>query len=127
MRRSRGGQAAQRDLGRLGLVSGAGWQAELRRYTVPFVVLAVVTAGALVGRRALRDDQPRASEQARPAQRAEPRVAVKHAAAKFYIVESGDTLGSIAGEFETSVDRLLELNPAVDPRSLRVGQRVRVG
>jgi LysM repeat protein len=108
-------------------VSGAGWQAELRRYSVPFVVLALVTAGALVGRRALRDDEPRASERAKPAQRVEQRVAVKRAAVKFYIVESGDTLGSIAGQFETSVDRLMELNPAVDPRALRVGQRVRVG
>jgi LysM repeat protein len=108
-------------------VSGAGRQAELRRYAVPFVVLALVTTGALAGRRALRDDQPRASAEGKPAQRAEPRVAVKHAAAKFYIVESGDTLGSIAGQFETSVDRLMELNPAVDPRALRVGQRVRVG
>ncbi len=127
MCRGRGGQAAERDLGRLGLVSGAGRQAELRRYAVPFVVLALVTTGALAGRQALRDDQPRARAETKPAQRAEPRVAVKHAAAKFYIVESGDTLGSIAGQFETSVDRLMELNPAVDPRALRVGQRVRVG
>jgi Tfp pilus assembly protein FimV len=127
MRRGRGGQAAERDLGRRRLVSGAGWQAELRRYAVPFLVLVLVTAGALAGRRALRDDEPRASVHAKPAQRAAPRVAVKRAATKFYIVESGDTLGSIAGQFETSVDRLLELNPAVDPRALRVGQRVRVG
>jgi LysM repeat protein len=127
MCRSRGGQAAERDLGRLGLVNRGGWQTELRRYAVPLVVLALVTAGGLAGRRALRDDQPRASEAANPTQRAEPRVAVKHAAARFYIVESGDTLGSIAGRFETNVDRLMELNPAVDPRALRVGQRVRVG
>jgi LysM repeat protein len=108
-------------------VSGAGWEAELRRYAVPVVVLALATAGALVGREALRDDAPPRVEQAQPAQRAEPRVAVKRAAARFYIVESGDTLGGIAGQFDTSVDRLLELNPAVDPRALRVGQRVRVG
>jgi LysM repeat protein len=108
-------------------VSGAGWEAELRRYTVPVVVLGLVTAGAVAGRRALRDDAPRKIDQAKPAQRAEPPVAVKRAAARFYIVESGDTLGGIAGEFDTSVDRLMELNPAVDPRALRVGQRVRVG
>jgi LysM repeat protein len=108
-------------------VSGAGWEAELRRYAVPLAVLALVTTGALVGRRALRDDPPRANEQAQPAQRAEPRVAVKRAAAKFYLVHSGDTLGGIAGRFDTSVDRLMRLNPTVDPRALRVGQRVRVG
>jgi hypothetical protein len=108
-------------------VSRAGWEAELRRYAVPVVVLALATAGALAGRRALRDDSPPKVEQTHPAQRAEPRVAVKRAAARFYLVQSGDTLGGIAGRFDTSVDRLTELNPAVDPRALRVGQRVRVG
>jgi LysM repeat protein len=124
--RSRGGEAAERDLGRSGLVSSASWQAELRRYAVPFLVLAVATAGALAGRRALRDEAP-PTESAKPAQHVQPRVGIKRAAARFYIVESGDTLGGIAGRFETSVDRLMELNPSVDPRALRVGQRVRVG
>jgi LysM repeat protein len=119
MRCGRSGEAAQRDLGRCGLVSGAGWQAELRRYAVPFAVLALATTGALAGRRALRDDSPRTS--------VEPRVGIKRTAVKFYIVEYGDTLGAIAGRYETTVDRLMELNPSVDPRALRVGQRVRVG
>jgi LysM repeat protein len=108
-------------------VSGAGWEAELRRYAVPVVVLALVTAGALAGRRTLRDDSPAKVEHAQPVQRGAPPVAVKRAATRFYIVESGDTLGGIAGQFDTTVDRLMELNPAVDPRALRVGQRVRVG
>ena len=103
------------------------WQAELRRYAVPFLVLAVATTGALVGRRALREDSPRAASKPAPLDRTQPRVAVKRAAAKFYLVESGDTLGEIADRFDTSVDRLLELNPSVDPQALRVGQRVRVG
>jgi LysM repeat protein len=127
MRCSRGGEATKRDLGRRGLVSGVRWQHELRRYAVPFVVLALATAGALAGRRALRDDSPRTSGNTKPAQRVEPRVGIKRTAVKFYIVESGDTLGAIAGRYETSVDRLMELNPTVDPRALRVGQRVRVG
>ncbi len=127
MRRGRGGAAAERDLGRVRLVSGAGWRAEVRRYAVPFLVLAVATAGALVGRRALRDDPPRAASERAQVQPERPRVAVKRAAAKFYLVQSGDTLGEIAERFDTSVDRLLELNPSVDPRALRVGQRVRVG
>jgi LysM repeat protein len=48
-------------------------------------------------------------------------------AAQFYTVQSGDTLGGIALQFDTSVSQLLELNPGIDPRALHSGQRVRVG
>jgi hypothetical protein len=41
-------------------------------------------------------------------------------------VESGETLETIAAEHGTTVEALLELNPGIDPRTLRVGQRVRV-
>jgi LysM repeat protein len=53
-----------------------------------------------------------------------PRTKSTRAAA--YSVRSGDTLASIAEKFGTSVDRLLELNPGIDPTALRVGQSVRV-
>ena len=43
-----------------------------------------------------------------------------------YSVRSGDTLGTIADRFGTTVDQLLVLNPGIDPRALRVGQRLRV-
>ena len=45
---------------------------------------------------------------------------------QFYTIESGDTLGEIAAEFDTTVDALLELNPGVDPAALTPGQRIRV-
>ena len=48
-------------------------------------------------------------------------------AEQFYTVQSGDTLGGIALQFNTSVSQLLELNPGIDPRALHSGQRVRVG
>jgi LysM repeat protein len=41
-------------------------------------------------------------------------------------VESGETLGTIADEFDTTVESLVELNPGVDPTALTVGQRIRV-
>ena len=47
--------------------------------------------------------------------------------AKYYVIQSGDTLGSIAGKYNTTVDELLTLNPAVDPSALQPGQRIRVG
>jgi LysM repeat protein len=46
--------------------------------------------------------------------------------AQYYVVQSGDTLGSVAQKYSTTVDQLLTLNPGVDPAALRIGQRIRV-
>ena len=43
-----------------------------------------------------------------------------------YTVQSGDTLDSIARQTGTSVARLEQLNPRVDPTALRVGEKIRV-
>ena len=45
---------------------------------------------------------------------------------RFYTIEAGDTFGSVAAEFDTTVERLVELNPGVDPSALTIGQRIRV-
>jgi len=47
--------------------------------------------------------------------------------AQYYVIESGDTLGSIAAKYDTSVDELTTLNPGIDPSALQPGQRIRVG
>jgi len=47
--------------------------------------------------------------------------------AQYYVIESGDTLGSIASKYDTSVDELMTLNPGIDPSALQPGQRIRVG
>jgi LysM repeat protein len=46
--------------------------------------------------------------------------------AEFYVVQSGDTLGSIAEKHSTTVDELMTLNPGIDPTALNIGQKVRV-
>jgi LysM repeat protein len=46
--------------------------------------------------------------------------------AQYYVVQSGDTLGSIAQKYNTTVDELMTLNPGIDPTALHIGQRVRV-
>lgn len=46
---------------------------------------------------------------------------------RFYRVRAGDTLESIAARFDTQVEALLELNPAIDdPLALQRGQRIRI-
>ena len=43
-----------------------------------------------------------------------------------YTVQSGDTFASIATKTGTTVARLEQLNPGVDPTTLRVGEKIRV-
>jgi LysM repeat protein len=49
------------------------------------------------------------------------------AAARYYTVQTGDTYGSIAAKENTTVADLEALNPNVNPTTLQVGQRIRVG
>ena len=46
--------------------------------------------------------------------------------AEYYVVQSGDTLGSIAQKYGTTVDALTTLNLGIDPTALHIGQRIRV-
>jgi LysM repeat protein len=46
--------------------------------------------------------------------------------AEYYTVQSGDTLGSIASQYNTTVDELMTLNPGIDPNAMHIGQRIRV-
>ena len=43
-----------------------------------------------------------------------------------YAVEEGDSLSTIAEQFDVSVDRLLRLNPDVDPQALTTGQEITI-
>lgn len=46
--------------------------------------------------------------------------------AQYHTIRSGDTLGKIASQYGTSVSALQRLNPDVNPRRIRPGQRIRV-
>jgi LysM repeat protein len=45
---------------------------------------------------------------------------------EFYEIKAGDTLEIVAEQQGTTVERLLILNPDVDPVALTIGQRIRV-
>jgi LysM repeat protein len=45
---------------------------------------------------------------------------------RLYTVRRGDNLASVAARFGVDVDRLIELNPQVDPQVLTTGQRIKL-
>lgn len=97
------------------------------RYGFPVLALAAVTMIVLLARPALHGGEAaRPKVRAAKVQQAPAKERIKPARASAYAVRSGDTLASIAEKFGTTVDRLMELNPAVDPVALRVGMPIRV-
>jgi LysM repeat protein len=45
---------------------------------------------------------------------------------RFYVVQGGDTLNTIAQATGVPIDELLTLNPSVDPQALVSGQRIKL-
>lgn len=98
------------------------------RFGLPTAFLLLATVTVLVLRSAIHDDVAAATVRPPappPVATVEPRR-TRSARASAYSVRSGDTLGTIAERFGTTVDELLVLNPGIDPHALRVGQSVRV-
>jgi LysM repeat protein len=46
------------------------------------------------------------------------------ACGQFYIIQEGDTLFSIANQFDTTPENILRFNPDLDPANLPVGRRI---
>jgi LysM repeat protein len=111
---------------------------QLARFGAPAAFLAGVTIAILLIRAGLSapDETRTAATTATATTPTRPTVATRRTTtrantptapeARFYTVEAGDTFGTIASEFGTTVERLEELNPGVDTTSLRIGQRIRV-
>jgi LysM repeat protein len=101
----------------------------IARWVAPIAFLAAVTIGALVVRAGLDQGKHHAKP---PAVTTTPKTKPHHlhphhaAQQKTYTVESGDTLASIAVKTKTSVAKLEQLNPGIDPTALRVGEKIRV-
>jgi LysM repeat protein len=97
-----------------GLDSGSGSTTTVGRPTIPTATKAVTTTTTklvLTGPQA--GTTTTATETTTPG-------------AEYYVVESGDTLGSIAEKYSTTVDELMTLNPGIDPTAMHIGQRIRV-
>ena len=100
-------------------------RSRITRWVAPIAFLAVITIGALLVRagfeqgRHHRATSPTTTVTSKETHSRKPRV-------RSYTIQSGDTLASIAAKTGTSVARLEQLNPGINPTALRVGQKIRV-
>ena len=115
---------------------------QLARIAAPAAFLAAVTIAVLLIRSGLEGGPtatttqtathvttsatPRRKKHVRPAAATTTAAASTTGAAVYYTVQSGDTYGSIAARYGTSVQALEALNPGVSSTALTVGQRIRV-
>jgi len=119
---------------------------ELKRYGAPALFLLAVTVAVLLVKSGLDNGSPadtaataptttHATTQTQPTTTitltdsvtSTPGTTTAPANAQYYVIQSGDTLGSVAAKYNTTVDELMTLNPGVDPSALQPGQRLRVG
>ncbi len=100
-----------------------GWRAEVKRYGAPAAFLLAVTIAVLLVRSGLRQDSATT-----PVTTSVRTTTTTPAARRprYYKLRAGETLSDVAVRFDTTVDRLLALNPHVKPTALIVGQRIRV-
>jgi LysM repeat protein len=108
---------------------------ELARFAAPAAFLLALTIAALLVHAGLsggsESDRPTTPVTERHVTtRARTTTATKTRASpakRYYTIQSGDTLDVVAARVGTTTERLLALNPGIDPHALTVGQRVRIG
>ena len=101
----------------------------ITRWAAPVAFLAAVTIGALVVRAGLQHGGHQGAKS--PTTTLTSKTKKKHPPGqkrkrRTYTIQKDDTLASIATKTGTSVARLEQLNPGIDPTGLRVGQTIRV-
>lgn len=102
------------------------------RLAAPAAFLAGVTIAVLLVRAGLEDEPATTGSTTVAATTARAtttgRTTTRKAAPKpvYVEVQSGDTVDQIAIDNNTTVERILTLNPGLDPTGLQVGQQVRV-
>lgn len=97
------------------------------RYAAPLLFLLAVTLVVLLVRGVLRSGSSATTRPTTTAAAHERRPVRRPASPRrYYVIRSGDTLGAIAVRFQTTVARLLRLNPGVRPTALRPGTELRI-
>lgn len=112
-------------------------RARLARLAAPAAFLLAVTVAVLLVRGALEPEDTGTTAATTTASTSAPppppppattrgTQPASTAGQEFYVIRAGDTLGTVADAYGTTVDELVELNPGIDPTALQVGQRIRV-
>ena len=111
-------------------------RAELARYLAPAAFLLVLTIAVLLVRSGLRGSGSNGAttpltglvtERTTTTSSATTTTTATQAAKRFYTIQQGDTLATVALKFGKTTEQLLALNPGIDPHALTIGQKVRVG
>jgi LysM repeat protein len=108
-------------------------RAEIARYLAPAAFLLAVTVAVLLVRAGLEGGGTTTTQTTR-ARQPQPvatrstttRPKPKPATRRFYTIQSGDTLETVAAKFGTTTEKLLALNPTIDPHALSIGQKIRI-
>ena len=103
--------------------------AGIARYAAPAAFLAAVTVAVLLIHSGLSHKSPTTTTTAPvvPRTTATTKTQPKpHPQKRFYVVQTGDTFGTIASKEGISVERLQTLNPGVSSNALQVGQKLRI-
>jgi LysM repeat protein len=103
------------------------WRREAKRYGAPAAFLLAATIAVLLVRSGLRTDPaPVTTAGTTTTVSTTTSAPVPPRRRRFYRLRAGETLSDVAIRFDTSVERLMGLNPGIEPTNLVVGQRIRV-
>jgi LysM repeat protein len=107
-------------------------RATLARLLAPLALIAVAVAVAamVLGSGVVGDDNSDKSADTSDLPAATDRTTTSGRKAKrgraTYTIKANDTLSGIAAEHGTTVERLQELNPELDPQGLVAGQKIKL-
>ena len=101
-------------------------RSRLTRWAAPVAFLAAITIGALLVRAGFEQGGQHRAKSPTTTVTSKKKTHAHKPHPRSYTIQSGDTLASIAAKTGTSVARLEQLNPGIDPQTLRVGQTIRV-
>jgi LysM repeat protein len=88
----------------------------------PIALAAAIAGSYVIVHNGLTSKSPPAHKSGTTRRRAHG----KYARAKFYVIQVGDSMTSIASKTGIALTTLESLNPSVDPNSLQTGQRLRL-
>jgi LysM repeat protein len=102
-------------------------RSRVTRFAAPAAFLAAITIGAVVVRAGFEHGKhhPNTPTTVTSTTKTHKHPHPRHHG-RTYTIQSGDTFASIAAKTGTTVAKLEQLNPGVNPTALRVGETIRV-